>query len=65
MSNKRRGQLTVTGEWAKHLRPLKRREFWKQERQAGKEVARAELPIASEMPNDRPALLTASPRKSR
>lgn len=43
MSHKRQGQFTVSGEWAKHLRPLHRREFWKQERQAAKEVVRAEV----------------------
>jgi hypothetical protein len=26
--------LTVSGEWAKHLRPFGRRAFWKGERQA-------------------------------
>lgn len=35
MARKRRGQLTVSGEWAQHLRPLwRRRTFWKGERQA-------------------------------
>jgi hypothetical protein len=42
MSNKRRGQLTVSGEWAKHLRPFFRRAFWKGERQAAKDVASKE-----------------------
>lgn len=42
MANKRRGQLTVTGEWARHLRPALRRAFWKAERQAGKRIVRAE-----------------------
>ena len=36
MTHKRKGQLTVSGEWARHLRPLLRRAFWKQERQAEK-----------------------------
>jgi hypothetical protein len=31
-----------TGEWAKHLRPEGKREFWKKERAAGKKVAAAE-----------------------
>ncbi len=34
MSHKRKGQLTVSGEWARHLRPFNRRAFWKRERQA-------------------------------
>lgn len=44
MANKRKGQLTVTGEWRKHLRPLWRRAFWKQERQAGREHVAAHAP---------------------
>jgi hypothetical protein len=40
ISNKRKGQLTVSGEWARHLRPLLRRAFWKAERQAGSAHAR-------------------------
>jgi hypothetical protein len=36
-------RLTVsTGEWAKHLRPFGKREFWKKERAAGKKAARTE-----------------------
>lgn len=42
MAHKRKGQLTVTGEWARHLRPLWRRIFWKHERQAAKELEREE-----------------------
>lgn len=42
MAHKRKGQLTVTGEWARHLRPLWRRIFWKRERQAAKELEREE-----------------------
>ena len=34
MSHKRKGHLTVTAEWAKHLRPLWKRWFWKGERKA-------------------------------
>jgi len=34
MAHKRKGQLTVSGEWARHLRPFLRRAFWKRERQA-------------------------------
>lgn len=42
MSHKRKGQLTASGEWAKHLRPLFRRVFWKAERQAQKALVRIE-----------------------
>jgi len=46
MSHKREGQLTVSGEWAKHLRPYLRRAFWKAERQAEKLCVRNEdLPV--------------------
>ncbi|MGH6623557.1 MAG: hypothetical protein ACREBN_06270 [Burkholderiaceae bacterium] len=34
MARKRSGQLTVLGNWARHLRPVLRRKFWKGERQA-------------------------------
>ena len=43
MSHKRVGQLTVSGQWAKHLRPWYRRAFWKGERSAAQEMVRAEL----------------------
>lgn len=42
MAHKRKGQLTVSGEWARHLRPFSRRAFWKSERQAVKQHAREE-----------------------
>ncbi len=42
MAHKRKGQLTVSGEWARHLRPWLRRVFWKTERQAEKDLVRAE-----------------------
>ncbi len=38
MAHKRKGQLTVSGEWAKHLRKFCRRKFWKGERKAGKKM---------------------------
>ena len=34
MSHKRVDQITVWGEWAKHLRPYGKRAFWKAERRA-------------------------------
>jgi predicted RNA binding protein YcfA (HicA-like mRNA interferase family) len=39
MSHKREHQVTVSGEWAKHLRPWGKREFWKAERRAQQERA--------------------------
>jgi hypothetical protein len=38
MSHKRKGQLTVATDWAKHLRKFLRRQFWKGERRAGQKV---------------------------
>ena len=34
MSHKRANQVTVSGEWARHLRPWGKRAFWKAERRA-------------------------------
>lgn len=39
MSHKRLNQITVSGEWARHLRPHGKRAFWKAERKAHTEVA--------------------------
>ena len=36
MTHKRKGQLTVSKEWAKHLRAFWKKQFWKKERQAEK-----------------------------
>ena len=43
MLHKRKGQLTVATEWAKHLRKFLRRQFWKGERRAGQKVIHKEL----------------------
>lgn len=43
MSNKRQGQLTTSGEWAKHLRPFQRRLFWGAERSAERSLIEQEL----------------------
>lgn len=40
MASQKKGVLTTSGVWAKHLRPLLRRVFWKRERQAASKVAR-------------------------
>ena len=42
MSHKRVDQLTVSGEWAKHLRSFHKRAFWKSERQAFQTLARSQ-----------------------
>lgn len=36
MATKKKGQLTSSGEWAKHLREILKRQFWKAERFAEK-----------------------------
>jgi len=38
MSYKRKGQLTSSQEWAKHLRKYLKRKFWKKERKAEKKI---------------------------
>ncbi len=38
MANKKKGQLTSTPEWAKHLRKYLKRQFWKGERNSSKEL---------------------------
>lgn len=42
MSHKKAGHLTVSKEWAKHLRPFWKRLFWKSHRRA--EVALTKNP---------------------
>lgn len=43
VSNKKKGYLTASGEWAKHLREWGKRRFWRGERIAGKEEAKEQL----------------------
>ena len=43
MAHKKKGHLTFTKEWAKHLRKFWRRQFWKGERTAGKKLIRKEI----------------------
>ena len=43
MANKRKGQLTSSKEWAKHLRKFWQRQFWKGERTAVKKLIREEI----------------------
>ena len=46
MSYKRADQITVSGEWAKHLRPYGKRSFWKAERKASGEHASREAALS-------------------
>jgi hypothetical protein len=41
MATIKTGQLTAAKEWARHLRPLLKRIFWKAERQATKRELRS------------------------
>ncbi len=43
MAHKRKGYLTTSGEWKRHLRKYFKRIFWKGERKAGKQFVRQEL----------------------
>lgn len=43
MSHKRKGQLAVSTEWAKHLRKFWKRKFWKTERKAGQKYISTSL----------------------
>jgi len=43
MSTKKKGQLTTSPEWAKHLRKYLKKQFWKGERNAEKNMIREEL----------------------
>lgn len=42
MAHKQKGQLTTSGEWAKHLRKYLKRKFWKAERNADKKFVQIE-----------------------
>ena len=50
MAHKKHGQLTTSGEWARHLRPYLRRDFWKGERRAEVEFLRTEAAAATDRP---------------
>ncbi len=43
MANKKKGHLTTSPEWAKHLRKYMKNQFWRGERFASKEFIRNEL----------------------
>lgn len=38
MATKKKGTLTTSGEWAKHLRKYHKRKFWKGERKEAKKI---------------------------
>ncbi len=42
MATKKKGVLTTSPEWAKHLRKFGKAHFWRRERQAGKKQTRKE-----------------------
>jgi hypothetical protein len=42
MAHKKKGQITTSGEWAKHLRRFLKRQFWKGERKAVKKMIEKE-----------------------
>lgn len=46
MSTKKKGILTVSGEWAHHLRPYGRRQFWSSERNAVRQAIGREIYLA-------------------
>ena len=52
MAYKKRGQLTASPEWAKHLRNFAGRWFWKGERRAERQLARRETPDPSSAPTE-------------
>jgi len=43
MANKKKGQLTASSEWAKHLRKYLKKQFWKSERKAENKEIEASL----------------------
>jgi hypothetical protein len=43
MSTKKKGVLTTSGEWARHLRAWGKRAFWRKERRASKKGVHQEL----------------------
>jgi hypothetical protein len=43
MAHKKKGHLTTSPAWAKHLRKYMKNQFWKGERKASKELIPSEL----------------------
>ena len=52
MSSKKKNQLSTSPEWAKHLRKIGKRFFWKGERLAEKEMIKAEKNTTNEVLNE-------------
>ena len=52
MATKKQGHLTTSPEWARHLRPLMRRLFWRGERRAEKQLIAEEEDGASRPPGE-------------
>ena len=52
MAHKKKGQLTTSSEWDKHLRKYLKKQFWVSERKAGKEFIREELSDSENPPHD-------------
>ncbi len=50
MAHKRKGQLTTSPEWAKHLRKVWKRHFWKGERLEEKSEIKKELSNRHDLP---------------
>ena len=43
MAHKKKGHLTTSPEWAKHLRKYMKNQFWRGERNAEKKLIQSEL----------------------
>lgn len=43
MATIKRDMLTASNEWARHLRPYQKRQFWRGERDAGKQDAKQRI----------------------
>lgn len=53
MAHKRKGQLTASSEWAKHLRKIGKRFFWKTERlEERKEIKKGLSEISGRSDNE-------------
>ena len=53
MSHKRKGHLTTSGEWKKHLRPFGRKLYWGSERAAERDAVKKELSESAQDTNQR------------
>lgn len=60
MSSKKEGMLTVSDEWAKHLRPWGRRLFWSGERMETRKSIRAEAQDEFQSPGNESSIAEAA-----